>query len=620
VDRHQRPYRRLCRALWAALATAFVLAALAAPAALAVASQAVLQQKLTHDGPTNYNYYGGCVAISGDTALVPCVWKTVPGQPAPDHPGAGVVSVYVRTAGEWSEQAALQAPTPAADDFFGQSVALSGDTAVVGAIGVGSRTGAAYVYTRTGAVWSLSATLTAADAAVGDQFGYGVALSGDTVLVTADDKSVSVDGDPQADAGAAYVFRHAGASWLHEAELTEPSPAADDQFGSAAALSGDTALVGAPGRNNISGAAYVFTRSGTSWPATKTLVPTDPAQKSWFGAAVALDSGTALVGAIGATVGQTGAVYAFVGAGSSWTQQQEIADPASHSFGSAVAVAGDTAVIGADTEAVAGVPAGAPAGAAYIYSRKGTTWSPRGHVTDPDKTGGDLFGGTVALSGTTLLVGSPDATVEGLTRAGAAYAYLLDSTRPLTTATGLHGAGHWQKTAVQVSLSAADNPGGAGLLATHYTIDGGAPQVYDKPFTLRNGAHRVTYWSADLAGNVEIAKVGYANVDTRAPKVAAKAQTVPAAKAKKGKWLRLRLTVADPRPGCGKASVTLTLVFKGKALWTTATAGLPTNKALTVPCKLKKALAKGAYHVVFRATDAVGNRQAKATTVQLRIA
>jgi hypothetical protein len=623
VNHRRQPHRRLCCALWAALASAFLLAAFTSPAALAAASQAVLRQKLTADTPTVDNYYGARVVISGDTALIPCVSQAVADQSGTIHPGAGAVYVYVRTAGGWSKQAVLTDPTPADDDYFGQSVALSGDTAVVGATGVG-KTGAAYVYSRTGTDWSLSTTLTALDGAAGDDFGCAVALSGDAILVTADRKAVG-PGNTTADAGAAYVFRGAGASWTQEGELNAPSPAANDQFGFAAALSGDTALIGTPYRNNNTGAAYVFTRSGTDWPETKTLAAGDAAPNTWFGCSVALDGDTALIGATGATVGQTGAAYAFVGSGSSWAQQQEIADPASHAFGSAVALDGDTAVIGADTETVAGMPAGAPAGAAYVYLRKGTTWSPRGHVTDPDQAGSDLFGGCVAVSGTTMLVGSPDATVDdatsaGAAHAGAAYSYLLDSTRPVTTATGLSAAGFWHKTAVQVSLSAADNAGGAGLLGTHYTIDGGAQQAYVLPFTLGNGAHKVVYWSADLAGNIEIARVGYVNVDTRAPKVSAKALTVPAAKVKKGKWLNLRFTVGDSRPGCGKAGVTLTLVFKGKTLWTMTKTGLPTNKALTVSCRLKKTLAKGAYYVVYGATDAVGNRQAKATTVRLRIA
>lgn len=585
--------------------------AFSAATALAIAPQAALQQKLTDDTPVAYHYYGACVAISGDTALVPCVWETVG-----SHPEAGAVFVYARTAGVWSEQAVLTEPTAALadNDHFGKSVALYGDTAVVGAIGVGSKTGAAYVYSRTGTTWTNVATLTASDGVAGDQFGSAVALSGNAILVTADTKSVAGN----TDAGEAYVFRGGGSSWSQEASLLAPSPATNDYFGEAAALSGDTALIGAPDQAGNTGAAYVFTRSGTTWSTPTALVPTDAVPNSLFGTAVALDGDTALVGALGATVGsQTGAAYAFVGSGPSWTQQQEIAEPASHSFGAALALDGDTAVIGADTEAVAG----APAGAAYIYARTGSTWWPRGHVTDPDQAGLDYFGCSVAFSGTTVLVGSAHATVAGLACAGAAFTYLLDSTPPATTASGLHSAaaGPWQRVAARVSLSAADDAHGAGLSATWYTVDAGTQQVYAAPFILNDGSHAVTYWSVDRAGNVESVHVGYVNVDERAPKVSAKALTVPAAKAGKGKSLKLHLTVVDPRPGCGTATVVLVVTRKGKRLWSLTCAGRPTDRALTVSYKLKRTLARGTYSIAYRATDAAGNRQAKATTVRLRV-
>ena len=172
----------------------------------------------------------------------------------------------------------------------------------------------------------------------------------------------------------------------------------------------------------------------------------------------------------------------------------------------------------------------------------------------------------MAISGTTLLVGSPDATVAGAASAGRAFVYLLDSTAPITTATGLHtSAGLWQRAAARVSLSATDEVGGSGLAAspTYCTVDG-TKRAYAGPFTLGNGAHKVVYWSVDLAGNIETARVGYVNVDARAPTISAKALTVPAAKATKGHVITLRLTVVDPRPGCGRASVVLVVSAKGR--------------------------------------------------------
>ena len=157
MDRCRRPYRRRWCVLGATLVDAVVLVAFSGSAALAATRQAALRQKLTADSASANACYGGGVAISGDTALVSCAGQTVADGSGTDHPGAGAVYVYTRSAGVWSEQAVLTDPVAADGDQFGESVALSGDTAVVGAISAGG-TGAAYVYSRTGADWSQPTT------------------------------------------------------------------------------------------------------------------------------------------------------------------------------------------------------------------------------------------------------------------------------------------------------------------------------------------------------------------------------------------------------------------------------------------------------------------------------
>ena len=167
------------------------------------------------------------------------------------------------------QQAELTASDTAAGANFGWSVALSGDTALVGADGVTvdgkSKVGAAYVYTRSGTLWSQQAELPDPDADSGDTFGSSVALLGDTALIGAD--GATVDGESAA--GAAYVYTRSGTSWTLQQTLSEPDPSSGDTFGSSVALLGDTALVGADGATvdgeSGVGAAWVFTRSGTSW-------------------------------------------------------------------------------------------------------------------------------------------------------------------------------------------------------------------------------------------------------------------------------------------------------------------------------------------------------------------
>ena len=164
------------------------------------------------------------------------------------------------------EVTTLVADDGSANDFFAFSVALAGDTAVIGAQGDddnGDDSGAAYVFNRTDSGWSQQAKLTAEDGAAGDEFGGSVALSGEMALIGArrdDDKG---DGS-----GAAYVFTRSGAGWNQQAKLTAPDGAADDVFGWSVALSGNTALIGAPTSIFMlpggSGSAYVFERSGSS--------------------------------------------------------------------------------------------------------------------------------------------------------------------------------------------------------------------------------------------------------------------------------------------------------------------------------------------------------------------
>jgi hypothetical protein len=144
----------------------------------------------------------------------------------------------------------LTASDGATDDQFGHSVAVSDSTAVVGAHGHNSATGAAYVFVRSGTTWSQQAELTASDATAGDDFGWSVAVSGSTAVVGAQYRN--------AETGAAYVFVRSGATWSQQAQLTASDGATNAYFGFSVAVSGSTAVVGAYGHNSGTGAAYVF--------------------------------------------------------------------------------------------------------------------------------------------------------------------------------------------------------------------------------------------------------------------------------------------------------------------------------------------------------------------------
>jgi hypothetical protein len=171
----------------------------------------------------------------------------------------GSAYVFTRSGSTWTQQAKLTASDAAAGDLFGDPVSVSGDTAVVGAYGnddAGSWSGSAYVFTRSGGVWTQQAKLTASDAAADDWFGISVSVSGDTAVVGSD-----WDDDAGRNSGSAYVFKRNGSTWTQQAKLTASDAAEGDWFGVSVSVWGDTAVVGSSFDDDAglySGSAYVF--------------------------------------------------------------------------------------------------------------------------------------------------------------------------------------------------------------------------------------------------------------------------------------------------------------------------------------------------------------------------
>jgi hypothetical protein len=256
-----------------------------------------------------------------------------------------------------------------ANDNFGYSVAVSGDTAVIGAYAEdtgGSTAGAAYVFTRSSGAWVEQAKLMASDAVYGDYFGYSVAVSGDTAVIGAQFEDTG-----GSTAGAAYVFTRTGGAWTQQAKLMASDAQANDYFGASVSVSGDTAVIGARLEDtggSGAGAAYVFTRTGGSWTQQAKLMASDAQESDQFGASVSVSGDTAVIGAYAEDTGGSGAgaAYVFTRTGGSWTQQAKLmASDAQESdqFGYSVSVSGDTAVIGARLEDTGG----STAGAAYVF-------------------------------------------------------------------------------------------------------------------------------------------------------------------------------------------------------------------------------------------------------------
>jgi hypothetical protein len=305
---------------------------------------------------------------------------------------------YPLTIDPTAQQAFLKGSNTEANDGFGDSVAVDGDTVVVGAFdeyggaaGVNGDqsdnsqpfSGAAYVFVREGTTWSQQAYLKASNPELDDRFGGSLAISGDTIVVGAafeDSAATGVNGaqgNGSFDSGAAYVFVREGTTWTQQAYLKASNTGSIDLFGTCA-ISGDTIVVGAPGEDSgatgidgnqgdnsasAAGAVYVFVRNGTTWSQQSYVKASNTGQSDSFGGDVAISGDTLVVAAGGESSSATGvngdqtnndalfagAVYAFVRAGSTWSQQAYLKPPDTNSndgFGS-VAVWDDTVVIGA---------------------------------------------------------------------------------------------------------------------------------------------------------------------------------------------------------------------------------------------------------------------------------
>ncbi len=431
--------------------------------------------------------FGFAVALSGDTLAVSSYLEDSQGtgvnggaEALNGASASGAVYVFSRTGGEWSQQAYIKASNTESGDRFGFSLALSGDTLAVGAYledsngtGVNSNTesdnsasssGAVYVFTRTGGVWSQQAYIKASNTGSGDRFGRPVALSGDTLAVGAHREdgngtgaNSNADGDNSAtDSGAVYVFARTGGAWSQQAYLKASNTGAGDWFGFSLALSGDTLAAGAhqedsagsgvtsntEGDNSASssGAVYVFARAGGAWSQQAYVKADNTGADDWFGISLSVSEETLAVGAhqedssgVGVNSGagsddsapDSGAVYVFTRTAGVWDQRAYIKASNTESddrFGRSLALWGDTLAVGAHREDSNGIGVNsntefddsAPdSGAVYLFTRAGGVWAQQAYVKASNAGGDDRFGRSVTLSEDTLAVGAHSADSNG---------------------------------------------------------------------------------------------------------------------------------------------------------------------------------------------------------------
>lgn len=398
--------------------------------------------KLTADDDARGANFGRRVAISGNTAAIT---------------GNGSTYMFVRSGAGWTQQQKLPG---------GGLAAIDDDTLAV------AQTGSVSVFVRSGGTWALQQILTVPGA-----FAHSLDVNADTIILG---DTFDSENCPQGNCGAAYVFAREGGSWSQQQKLKSDTAAGTegfstnavvpaipaDEFGSAVAVSGDTALVGASGDNFTTGTAYVFVRNGLTWTRQQKLNSSDRNFNHYFGGAVALDGDTAVVGAQGAggTV-PPGAAYVFVRNGATWTQKQRLsagdAEPGDL-FGLSVAISGDTIAVGNYPEDT-GDPNVPPhkTGSAYFFKYLDQAWTQQQQLKADDGVPGDFFGSDVSISRGNVVVGAFRDDTGGSMDAGSAYVFEsdVDTIPPVLTvpsAINVEAANPAGRT-VSYSVSASDN-------------------------------------------------------------------------------------------------------------------------------------------------------------------
>ncbi|MBX3390194.1 MAG: hypothetical protein KF691_12170 [Phycisphaeraceae bacterium] len=342
----------------------------------------------------------------------------------------GQAFVYRFVSGAWAAEGTLSAADGSSGDSLGFSASISGDTIIVGApgksVGGNAFQGAAYVFTRTGTVWTQQAKLLAGDGSAGDSFGCAVSIFADTAIVGAYAKSSGANFNQ----GAAYVFTRSGSVWTQQAKLIAADGAANDFFGFSVGAGLDTVVIGASGKavsgRLAQGAAYVFTRSGAAWSHQARLEAADGATGDNFGSSASISGGSALIGAYHKAVALNeyqGAGYVFLRSGSAWSQQAKLVASDGGAFdylGSSCVLSGDTAILGAPNQSVGGSDA---QGSAYVFARIGTAWSQQSKLLEVNGQSGDMFGSSVALAGSAAVGGAPFRKVGSNPVQGAAFVF-----------------------------------------------------------------------------------------------------------------------------------------------------------------------------------------------------
>ena len=388
---------------------------------------------------------GGVTPLPGSTtgASTGSAWANLPA-------GAQTtISSALLTEGvDLVEQAKLTASDGSSNESFGQSVAIDGDTIVVGvpydAVGANGYQGSVYVFTRPAGGWSTGtqvAKLTASDGGSWEYFAESVAIDGDTVVVGSPGDTISGNFSQ----GSAYIFTRPASGWAsgtEAAKLTAADGTSSARFGQAVAIDGDTIVVGAPGDSiggsYSQGAAYTFSRPAEGWASgteAAKLTASTRSSNDYFAQSVAIDGDVIVVGSPGHTAGTNwsqGSAYVFTRPAGGWSSGTEAATLTASDgstfdqLAGAVAIDGDTIAAGATADSIG------PnwyQGSVYVFTKPDGGWSSAtelAKLTASDGTSGDALGGRLVIDGDTIAAGARDSDVGTNDSQGSVYVF----TRP----------------------------------------------------------------------------------------------------------------------------------------------------------------------------------------------
>jgi hypothetical protein len=372
------------------------------------------ETKLIADDGDEYDNFGWSVSISGDYAIVGANTDRDSGQSS----GSAYIYYYNTDTADWEKQSKLSGNPY---DYFGWSVFIRGDYAVVGAPGDQDNEGYAYIYQRNVAVWEPHRQIEESGVAGDAQFGYSVSMSGGYVIIGAPyDEGIDIE------SGSSYIYQ--GAAWEEKQRFLPGDEVVEDYFGFSVSINGNNAIVGAYGdddNGDNSGSACIFHWSGVIWEHTQKIKASDGAARDSFGGSVSINGDYAIVGAKGddnINGTDAGAVYIFHWNGSSWEQQQKLIasdGSADDRFGCSVSINGDYAIVGAyDDE-----EKGEKSGSAYIFHWDGLSWGDEKKLTASDGAEYDYFGCSVSINGDYAVVGADGDDNDNGTDAGSAYIF-----------------------------------------------------------------------------------------------------------------------------------------------------------------------------------------------------